>query len=78
MVDPNYVYNGLALLVFVSLARARDLFDFSVWIFMLVDTFFNFETFMLVELNASRYTALLLSCLILKGAGSFQGTTIKP
>ena len=32
---------GLVLSVFVSLARARDLLEFSVWIFMLVDTFFR-------------------------------------
>ena len=76
MFDPNFVYNCSALLVFVSLARARDLFDFSLWIFMLVDMFFNFKTFKLVELNASRYTALLVTCLILKGDGFFQETTI--
>ena len=33
--------------------------EFCISIFMLVDTFFNFETFMPVELYASRYSAVL-------------------
>ena len=57
MADPYFVHNGLTLPVSGSFARARDLFEFYIWIFMLVDAFFNFKTFMLVELYDSVYHA---------------------